>query len=190
MNTNAEALKKTFLELTELKHILKQTQQFFDEVITSYTVRHLFSRCLLNEYGLCSHRYDYGEDAAAAAQGICLDVVEVHTERRLSTSLLTFALLYLITIIWNPLTTPSHSLFLLRGLWCATEGQCAWMGTFTLIRGFQLTQVIWVVKSCSFDCHHPFFLNNLFGWNILLVRLQHLLVLCLRAVSPKFLFLY
>lgn len=32
VNANAEALKKTFLELTELKHILKQTQQFFDEV--------------------------------------------------------------------------------------------------------------------------------------------------------------
>ncbi|XP_022669236.1 V-type proton ATPase 116 kDa subunit a-like isoform X2 [Varroa jacobsoni] len=32
VNTNAEALKKTFLELTELKHILKQTQQFFDEM--------------------------------------------------------------------------------------------------------------------------------------------------------------
>ena len=33
VNTNAEALKKTFLELTELRHILKKTQQFFDEVI-------------------------------------------------------------------------------------------------------------------------------------------------------------
>ncbi|KAI1290775.1 putative V-type proton ATPase subunit [Halotydeus destructor] len=32
VNTNAEALKKTFLELTELRHILKKTQQFFDEV--------------------------------------------------------------------------------------------------------------------------------------------------------------
>ncbi|UXI18633.1 hypothetical protein NH340_JMT04576 [Sarcoptes scabiei] len=32
VNSNAEALKKTFLELTELKHILKQTQQFFDEM--------------------------------------------------------------------------------------------------------------------------------------------------------------
>lgn len=36
VNTNAEALKKTFLELTELKHILKQTQQFFDEVFTAF----------------------------------------------------------------------------------------------------------------------------------------------------------
>lgn len=33
VNANAEALKKTYLELTELKHILKKTQQFFDEVI-------------------------------------------------------------------------------------------------------------------------------------------------------------
>ncbi|XP_077483872.1 V-type proton ATPase 116 kDa subunit a 1-like isoform X3 [Amblyomma americanum] len=32
VNTNAEALKKTFLELTELKHILRKTQAFFDEI--------------------------------------------------------------------------------------------------------------------------------------------------------------
>lgn len=32
INTNAEALKKTYLELTELKHILKKTQVFFDEM--------------------------------------------------------------------------------------------------------------------------------------------------------------
>lgn len=32
VNGNAEALKKTFLELSELKHILKKTQQFFDQV--------------------------------------------------------------------------------------------------------------------------------------------------------------
>ncbi|XP_053210628.1 V-type proton ATPase 116 kDa subunit a 1-like isoform X2 [Panonychus citri] len=32
VNSNAEALKKTYLELTELKHILKKTQQFFDEI--------------------------------------------------------------------------------------------------------------------------------------------------------------
>ncbi|KAL1424517.1 hypothetical protein MTO96_020069 [Rhipicephalus appendiculatus] len=31
VNTNAEALKKTYLELTELKHILRKTQAFFDE---------------------------------------------------------------------------------------------------------------------------------------------------------------
>lgn len=33
INTNQEALKKNFLELTELKHILRRTQQFFDEVL-------------------------------------------------------------------------------------------------------------------------------------------------------------
>uniref|UniRef100_A0A6Q2Y086 V-type proton ATPase subunit a n=1 Tax=Esox lucius TaxID=8010 RepID=A0A6Q2Y086_ESOLU len=33
INTNQEALKKNFLELTELKHILRRTQQFFDEFI-------------------------------------------------------------------------------------------------------------------------------------------------------------
>lgn len=32
ININQEALKKNFLELTELKHILRRTQQFFDEV--------------------------------------------------------------------------------------------------------------------------------------------------------------
>ena len=32
VNTNAEALKKTYLELTELRHILQKTQCFFDEV--------------------------------------------------------------------------------------------------------------------------------------------------------------
>uniref|UniRef100_A0A671V511 V-type proton ATPase subunit a n=1 Tax=Sparus aurata TaxID=8175 RepID=A0A671V511_SPAAU len=33
INTNQEALKKNFLELTELKHILRRTQQFFDEIV-------------------------------------------------------------------------------------------------------------------------------------------------------------
>ncbi|XP_055050238.1 V-type proton ATPase 116 kDa subunit a isoform X4 [Misgurnus anguillicaudatus] len=32
INTNQEALKKNFLELTELKHILRRTQQFFNEM--------------------------------------------------------------------------------------------------------------------------------------------------------------
>lgn len=32
MNQNAEALKRNYLELTELKHILRKTQGFFDEV--------------------------------------------------------------------------------------------------------------------------------------------------------------
>ncbi|XP_061604186.1 V-type proton ATPase 116 kDa subunit a isoform X1 [Phyllopteryx taeniolatus] len=32
INTNQEALKKNFLELTELKHILRRMQQFFDEM--------------------------------------------------------------------------------------------------------------------------------------------------------------
>lgn len=32
VNSNAEALKRNYLELTELKHILKKTQVFFDEV--------------------------------------------------------------------------------------------------------------------------------------------------------------
>uniref|UniRef100_A0A8B9JEI5 V-type proton ATPase subunit a n=1 Tax=Astyanax mexicanus TaxID=7994 RepID=A0A8B9JEI5_ASTMX len=36
INTNQEALKKNFLELTELKHILRRTQQFFDEGYAVY----------------------------------------------------------------------------------------------------------------------------------------------------------
>ncbi len=31
VNQNAEQLKRNFLELTELKHILRKTQQFFEE---------------------------------------------------------------------------------------------------------------------------------------------------------------
>lgn len=32
VNANAEALKRNYLELTELKHILRKTQSFFEEV--------------------------------------------------------------------------------------------------------------------------------------------------------------
>jgi len=32
VNANSEALKRNFLELTELKHILRKTQTFFEEV--------------------------------------------------------------------------------------------------------------------------------------------------------------
>lgn len=35
VNANAEALKRNFLELTELKHILRKTQNFFEEVSTT-----------------------------------------------------------------------------------------------------------------------------------------------------------
>lgn len=38
VNTNAEALKKTYLELTELRHILQKTQTFFDEVSLLLTI--------------------------------------------------------------------------------------------------------------------------------------------------------
>uniref|UniRef100_A0A671XUS4 V-type proton ATPase subunit a n=1 Tax=Sparus aurata TaxID=8175 RepID=A0A671XUS4_SPAAU len=47
INTNQEALKKNFLELTELKHILRRTQQFFDEV--SWTVHTMEDPSLLEE---------------------------------------------------------------------------------------------------------------------------------------------
>nr|XP_029716270.1 V-type proton ATPase 116 kDa subunit a isoform X4 [Aedes albopictus] len=36
VNQNAEALKRNFLELTELKHILRKTQVFFDEMADSH----------------------------------------------------------------------------------------------------------------------------------------------------------
>jgi len=32
VNMNHETLKRNFLELTELKHILRKTQNFFEEV--------------------------------------------------------------------------------------------------------------------------------------------------------------
>lgn len=38
MNQNAEALKRNFLELTELKHILRKTQVFFDEVSDRFQI--------------------------------------------------------------------------------------------------------------------------------------------------------
>ena len=34
VNANSEALKRNYLELTELKHILRKTQTFFEEVRT------------------------------------------------------------------------------------------------------------------------------------------------------------
>ena len=43
VNQNSEALKKNFLELTELKHILRKTQTFFDEVHKI----HFLTFCLL-----------------------------------------------------------------------------------------------------------------------------------------------
>nr|XP_061808037.1 V-type proton ATPase 116 kDa subunit a 1-like isoform X12 [Nerophis lumbriciformis] len=50
INTNQEALKKNFLELTELKHILRRTQQFFDEVLTELFIKlHMEDPNLLEE---------------------------------------------------------------------------------------------------------------------------------------------
>ena len=36
INSNAEALKRNFLDLTELKHVLRKTQSFFEEVTKIY----------------------------------------------------------------------------------------------------------------------------------------------------------
>lgn len=46
VNSNEEMLKKNFLELTELKHILRKTQAFFDEV------RRMFIRIYLPHFTL------------------------------------------------------------------------------------------------------------------------------------------
>ncbi|KAJ4435289.1 putative V-type proton ATPase 116 kDa subunit a [Periplaneta americana] len=50
VNQNAEALKRNFLELTELKHILRKTQVFFDEVgvrvLSASVLREFLSVCL------------------------------------------------------------------------------------------------------------------------------------------------
>ena len=35
INSNSEALKRNFLDLTELRHILSKTHQFFEEVNTT-----------------------------------------------------------------------------------------------------------------------------------------------------------
>ena len=44
VNMNAESLKRNFLELTEVKHILRKTQVFFDEVCFKYSLQvHLWN---------------------------------------------------------------------------------------------------------------------------------------------------
>ena len=40
INSNAEALKRNFLDLTELKHVLRKTQSFFEEVTNIYRFQH------------------------------------------------------------------------------------------------------------------------------------------------------
>lgn len=47
VNQNAEALKRNYLELTELKHILRKTQGFFDEVSCT-NVQFPYSFCVFN----------------------------------------------------------------------------------------------------------------------------------------------
>jgi len=36
INSNSEALKRNFLDLTELRHILSKTHNFFEEVINTW----------------------------------------------------------------------------------------------------------------------------------------------------------
>lgn len=45
VNQNAEALKRNYLELTELKHILRKTQVFFDEVSDCVPIQCHVSSC-------------------------------------------------------------------------------------------------------------------------------------------------
>ncbi|XP_070537101.1 V-type proton ATPase 116 kDa subunit a 1-like isoform X5 [Ptychodera flava] len=51
VNTNQEALKRNFLELTELKHILRKTQNFFDEQMHDPSLAEE-SHALLGEEGM------------------------------------------------------------------------------------------------------------------------------------------
>lgn len=41
VNTNAEALRRNYLELTELKEVLKKTQIFFAEVSCKHSIVNL-----------------------------------------------------------------------------------------------------------------------------------------------------
>uniref|UniRef100_A0A8V5H5K5 V-type proton ATPase subunit a n=1 Tax=Melopsittacus undulatus TaxID=13146 RepID=A0A8V5H5K5_MELUD len=50
INTNQEALKRNFLELTELKFILRKTQQFFDEAGIPFRCRTSSSCCALGRF--------------------------------------------------------------------------------------------------------------------------------------------
>uniref|UniRef100_A0A3Q4I2G0 V-type proton ATPase subunit a n=1 Tax=Neolamprologus brichardi TaxID=32507 RepID=A0A3Q4I2G0_NEOBR len=69
INTNQEALKKNFLELTELKHILHRTQQFFNEV--------------------CSHMHDTEEQSCGVSvvlvSCLCSFVAGVISRERIPT---------------------------------------------------------------------------------------------------------
>ncbi|XP_050681115.1 V-type proton ATPase 116 kDa subunit a 1 isoform X2 [Leptidea sinapis] len=49
VNQNAEALKRNFLELTELKHILRKTQVFFDEHEGSSNTTESMTRALISD---------------------------------------------------------------------------------------------------------------------------------------------
>ncbi|CAH0381402.1 unnamed protein product [Bemisia tabaci] len=49
VNQNAEALKRNFLELTELKHILRKTQVFFDEQEGGLTSTESMTRALISD---------------------------------------------------------------------------------------------------------------------------------------------
>uniref|UniRef100_A0A0A9XN58 V-type proton ATPase subunit a n=1 Tax=Lygus hesperus TaxID=30085 RepID=A0A0A9XN58_LYGHE len=49
VNQNAEALKRNFLELTELKHILRKTQVFFDEQEGGLNSTESMTRALISD---------------------------------------------------------------------------------------------------------------------------------------------
>ena len=44
VNANSEALKRNYLELTELKHILRRTQGFFEEVCQKIIIYQILLR--------------------------------------------------------------------------------------------------------------------------------------------------
>ncbi|EDX14809.1 GD21416 [Drosophila simulans] len=64
VNQNAEALKRNFLELTELKHILRKTQVFFDESVpTVYKSSSAYSSSKYRRYPQMADNQNEDEQA-------------------------------------------------------------------------------------------------------------------------------
>uniref|UniRef100_A0AAY5L060 V-type proton ATPase subunit a n=1 Tax=Esox lucius TaxID=8010 RepID=A0AAY5L060_ESOLU len=80
INTNQEALKKNFLELTELKHILRRTQQFFDEVSLYHPDSFITEPCCCNTY--CT---EFGLALSCRKDGCLIFVAGVISRERIPT---------------------------------------------------------------------------------------------------------
>lgn len=71
INGNADALKKNFHELTELKHILRKTQHFFDEVRLAFCFwRTLFCCCFFHFYSATGAARLFDLFTPATADGV------------------------------------------------------------------------------------------------------------------------